>query len=81
MGPFHRPPHPLPNGYLYSSKRVELPQPGSVQSALVCASMEFKHELNPGGMGEEKKIITSSRGVDYIPLPIHTASSERCVRA
>ena len=48
-GPFHRPPHPLPNGCLCDALRVQLAKPGSVQSALNCASAEFKVRVLSGG--------------------------------
>jgi len=41
-GPFHRPPHPLPNGYLDDAKWVQLLKPGSVQFAKGYASLEKK---------------------------------------
>ena len=39
---FHCPPHPLPNGNLCSAMRVQLRRPGSVQAAMVCASLKEK---------------------------------------
>ena len=44
---FHRPPHPLLNGSLYEAKWVQLPKPGSVQSASNGASVEEERlEMN-----------------------------------